>query len=94
MKTTSPSTQQRVLFSVSAQPGNQVYLSGTFNNWEPDSIKMKDTGNGHFQHSVIIPKGRHEYKFIINDEWVADPECPHWNANEHGSLNSVIQVTN
>jgi 1,4-alpha-glucan branching enzyme len=89
-----PSQQRHTHFSLHSPPGSQVYLTGTFNDWSPDSIAMKDAGNGHFQQSIVLPEGRHEYKFIVDDTWIADPDCPHWKRNEHGSLNSVIRIPN
>ena len=91
--TTSPRNEQQCIhFSFLTEPGNQVYVTGSFNGWSPDSVKMKDLGNGHYQQSLKLPKGRHEYKFIVNNTWVADPDCLFWESNQHGSLNSVLHV--
>ncbi|MBT8037887.1 MAG: glycogen-binding domain-containing protein [Verrucomicrobiae bacterium] len=88
----TPPQQRNIHFSLLSPVNSRVYLTGTFNGWSPNSIEMEHTGDGHFQQSIALPKGRHEYKFIVNDTWVADPTCPHWKPNEHGSLNSVIHI--
>ena len=84
--------KQRIHFSLLAKPGNHVYLTGSFNRWSPDSVKMEDIGDGRYQQSLQLPKGRHEYKFVVNNTWMADPDCHSWKPNEHGSLNSVLDV--
>ncbi len=84
---------KRVLFSVTARPGSKVYLAGGFNNWDAKSKKMIDkTGDGIFSVTITLPPGDHQYKFVIDDVWQADPECVEWVQNEHGTLNSVKRV--
>lgn len=85
---------RRTQFSFFSLRGNRVYLTGTFNDWSPDSIEMKGTGDGHFKQWLELPEGHHEYKFVVDDTWTADPACPHWKPNKHGSLNSIIHIPN
>ena len=35
-------------------------------------------GTGNFSCILSLPKGRYEYKFIINGTWCADPENDNW----------------
>jgi 1,4-alpha-glucan branching enzyme len=84
--------KQIVQFEFEARPGSEVFVSGTFNSWSPKGVKMKDEGDGHFTREVPVPVGRHEYKFVVNGQWTADPACPRWDLNRHGSLNSVVLV--
>jgi hypothetical protein len=49
-------------------------------------------GDGQYATSLVMSKGRYEYKFVINGVWCLDPECPEWVANNYGSLNSVVIV--
>lgn len=82
-----------VRFELSAGPGNQVFVAGTFNNWNPMANPMKDNpDSGHYKASVRIPAGTHEYKFVVNGIWTVDPKCEDWAPNGSGSLNSVLQV--
>jgi 1,4-alpha-glucan branching enzyme len=82
-----------VRFQVTAESGSEVFVAGTFNNWKPRQYSMCDShGTGTYRITVVLPPGRHEYKFVINGEWSVDRECPEWVPNEHGTLNSVIQV--
>jgi len=90
-KTAAPA--KRVTFQVTANPKNEVFLAGTFNQWDARRHKMKDTRNtGKYSITLMLAKGEYEYKFIINDNWVVDPECQNWVRNSLGTLNSVIKV--
>jgi 1,4-alpha-glucan branching enzyme len=84
---------RRVAFSVHAKPGSKVSLAGCFNNWDPSANKLADKkGDGTFTASVSLLPGDYQYKFVIDGTWHADPECPDWVQNEHGTLNSVKHV--
>lgn len=93
MKLLPETIERRVQFDLSVQPGSRVFVAGTFNNWNPTVHQLKDNpGSGHCKATLRIPPGRHEYKFVVNGEWVADPKCPEWVPNDQGSLNSVVHV--
>ncbi|MBP5319683.1 MAG: isoamylase early set domain-containing protein [Kiritimatiellae bacterium] len=92
VKKAAPKTQ-RVTFSVRADVGSTVYLAGDFNDWDPTVKPMTDKkGDGLFTTTVSLPPGDHQYKFVINGTWCADPDCPDWVQNELGTLNSVKRV--
>ena len=93
MKLLSASTGKRVQFALAAEPGSQVFVAGTFNNWSPTANPLKDNpGSGHCKATLVIPGGTHEYKFVVNGVWTIDPNCADWAPNGCGSLNSVLHV--
>jgi enterochelin esterase-like enzyme len=72
--------QYRVEFTVAAPPGTRtVHLAGTFNGWNPTARALEGPdAQGRFRTSLVLPKGRHEYKFVLNGEtWVTDADNPH-----------------
>lgn len=80
----------RVTFSVRAEIGSKVFVAGSFNNWDPTAKQLEDKkGTGLYSAVVTLPKGTHEYKFVIDGAWCADPECKDWVQNDVGSYNSV-----
>jgi 1,4-alpha-glucan branching enzyme len=84
---------QRVNFSVRAKEGSKVFLAGSFNDWDPTAKQMTDKkGEGLFVATVNLEPGAHQYKFVIDGIWCADPECTDWVHNDHGTLNSVKNV--
>lgn len=85
---------RQVSFELCTCPGSAVYIAGTFNDWRPGELRLREVaGQGVYRTKLRLPSGRHEYKFIVNEEWCADPACAEVTANDLGSLNSVIQVS-
>jgi 1,4-alpha-glucan branching enzyme len=88
------SQAQRVTFSVRAEAGSKVFVAGSFNNWDPTAKEMADKkGDGVYTVTLSLPPGAHQYKFVVDGTWCADPECADWVQNEHGTLNSVKHVS-
>jgi 1,4-alpha-glucan branching enzyme len=82
-----------VVFQFEGGPGNDVRLAGSFNGWDPEARRLtRKNGNGTYATTLLLPRGRHEYKFLVNGEWQCDPACPNWVPNEHGTLNSVVEI--
>jgi len=80
-----------VKFQIEAEGRNEIYVAGSFNNWDPKAnrlLKSKDK----YTTSIILPKGRYEYKFVINGIWCVDPNCDDWQPNSMGTINSIITV--
>lgn len=84
---------KKISFQIKAEPGSAVFVAGTFNQWDPTQYPLRDNPDrGEFKTKLAVPPGRHEYKFVVNGAWHADPNCPAWALNRHGSLNSILTV--
>jgi len=70
--------------------GRQVYITGTFNNWEKQ-IPMHRSGND-FTYIHNLSKGKHAFKFIVDDEWRFAPDQPTC-ADIEGRINNFIDVS-
>lgn len=82
-----------VLFDLKGHTNaRQVILAGSFNGWDEHSIKMNKGEDGWFLRAHL-PPGRYEYKFIVDGSWYHDPRSKENVTNEHGTLNSVLNVT-
>lgn len=93
MSGSSKNGKKPVDFKVAAGPESQVFVCGSFNEWNPAQFPLKNDGNGGpFKTRLSIPVGRHEYKFVINGEWEADAACAEQAPNDCGSMNSVVVV--
>ena len=67
-----------------------VKLAGDFSDWQP--IAMRKQKDGSFAVTIPLERGEHQYKFMIDDQWLLDPDN-HSNAvNSFGSLNSVVMA--
>ena len=93
MKKSTGNRGKTVSFQMAVEPGSEVFVAGSFNNWDPKQHRMSDNpGSGHCKTTLVLPAGRHEYKFVVNGEWRVDPACSDSIPNEFGSLNSVLTV--
>jgi 1,4-alpha-glucan branching enzyme len=69
----------------------QVSLAAGFTEWK--ATPMKKQKDGSFALTVAVPPGTHEYKFVVDGQWVVDPDNNKWALNPYGTLNSVAQVS-
>uniref|UniRef100_A0A7S0C984 Association with the SNF1 complex (ASC) domain-containing protein n=1 Tax=Proboscia inermis TaxID=420281 RepID=A0A7S0C984_9STRA len=70
--------------------GRQVYITGTFNGWSRQ-IPMHRSGND-FTYIHNLKKGKHAFKFIVDDEWRFAPDQPTV-ADIEGRINNFIDVS-
>ena len=55
-----------------------VFVAGTFNEWTMNDPAFKCAWNNQekeFQISFHLSPGRYEYKFIVDGQWIHDPEA-------------------
>ncbi len=85
--------KRRVTFALRAEPNGEVFVAGTFNNWNPTEHRLEPNAEGNqYGTTLYLAKGAYEYKFVVNGVWCVDPECADWAPNDFGSLNSVLKV--
>lgn len=70
----------------------EVYVAGTFNDWDPRRDRLIPDEDGTMSTTLPVPRGTHEYKFVVNGVWCVDPECRERIPNHQGSLNGVLHV--
>jgi hypothetical protein len=65
-------------FECHAALGSEVLVAGTFNNWKPSGFdRLRDRKrDGTFRTLLQLRRGRHEYKFLVNGEWLSNAEAP------------------
>lgn len=68
-----------------------VYLAGTFNEWDPNQKRMTRSKDGTFRAKMKLSPGKYEYKFVVDGEWLDDPEADK-SINEFGTANSVVEI--
>ena len=85
-----PVRRVRATFVCRVNPdATQVNLVGDFNGWNPVTTRMHKR-SGYFQRTINVTPGEHQYKFVVDGEWVNDPVALGHVVNEFGSLNSVL----
>lgn len=86
--------RKKIVLTFSGQPGQEVFVAGTFNGWDTQSKRMRETRAGEFSITMMLPIGEHEYKFFSDGVWYEDPQGTQFRENRFGSRNTVIEVGN
>jgi 1,4-alpha-glucan branching enzyme len=72
---------------------HEVFVAGSFNNWNPGATPLEDIGHGHWVKDLALAPGRYEYQFIADGHWMPDATAPESVENPFGGLNSVLVVS-
>ncbi|ETW02119.1 hypothetical protein H310_05711 [Aphanomyces invadans] len=70
--------------------GRNVCITGTFNGWSAH-VPMHRSGND-FTYIANLPRGKHAYKFVVDDEWRFAPDQPTV-ADVDGNINNYVDVS-
>ena len=65
----------------------EVLVAGDFNDWRP--VAMQKQNDGIFSLNVPCVRDSFQYKFIVDGQWVRDPDHSNWAANPFGTMNSI-----
>jgi len=80
-----------VEFMLRVEGAESVAIAGSFNDWNPKQTPMRRTGDM-WQARMELPRGRYEYRFVVDGKWSSDPNAKECAANPFGSSNSVLNV--
>ena len=83
--------QPKVRLELSKPGAQSVAIAGSFNSWQPEQAKT--TGNGGWVKELTIAPGRYEYMFVVDGQWMADPNAKEFAPNPFGGQNSVLVIT-
>jgi hypothetical protein len=84
--------EQEVMLEFLAPEANQVAVAGKFNNWDPVATPLKNNGLGEWVARLMLRSGQYEYRFVVDGQWLEDPEAMQRVVNPHGGFNSVLTV--
>ena len=74
-------------FATKPTNAKKVLVAGDFNGWKPAAMRKQTDGS--FALTVTLRPGSYEYKFIVDGNWIEDPENSTWALNPYGTINSV-----
>ncbi len=82
-----------VLFAARFDGARKVLIAGDFNNWSPMSTPMRSGEvDGAWRMRLPLRPGRYRYRFIVDGQWVTDPNNTYVETNQFGELNNVVEV--
>ena len=83
---------KNIEFKLSAARATSVGVAGTFNGWDSGKTPLRKDGSGMWKATVLLPPGRHEYRFVVDGQWISDPDARECVGNSFGSTNSVLVI--
>jgi 1,4-alpha-glucan branching enzyme len=88
-----PSPAERSAYFELIEPAaREVFLAGSFNDWNPTATPMMPLGHGRWSKELPLKPGRYEYRFVVDGDWMADPTAKECVPNPYGERNSVMVV--
>lgn len=90
-----------VEFSCLAPEAKSVFVAGTFNDWKPNATPLHNhLPNSKWAVTLPIPRGHHEFKFVIDGQWCCESGCdreysgcPKCVPNDFGTMNRALEVS-
>jgi hypothetical protein len=88
----APENDGRVRFRYNAEPGYAVYLTGSFNNWDPFMYEMREETPGAYTLALGLPPGTYQYVFFDRGAFHPDLSNPERIYLLDGRVASVLNV--
>ena len=70
---------------------NKIIVAGDFNNWDVHELimgKNEDT----WTKQVYLSDGKHTYRFLVDGNWITDPNNTAKEKDDNGNINSVLTL--
>lgn len=91
--TKSKSSKVKECFELIAPEAENVILAGDFTDWENSAKKMRKLKSGAWKTTVSFEESRMvQYRFLVDGQWVDDPECQDRVPNGFGGENCLRQT--
>ncbi|MCB9473686.1 MAG: hypothetical protein H6678_07740 [Candidatus Delongbacteria bacterium] len=74
------------------EPGQNVFVFGSFNGWNRGANTLEELTPGHYSTRVALESGDYEYLFKVGDRELLDPSNPDSVSNGMGGFNSPLKV--
>lgn len=85
--------KEGILFSYYAPWAKEVFLAGDFNGWKKRATPLIMGKDDVWRTIVELkPNRSYDYKYIVDENWINDPNNPDLNPDVAGGANSIIYV--
>ncbi|MGK7310895.1 MAG: hypothetical protein ACN0LA_01530 [Candidatus Longimicrobiales bacterium M2_2A_002] len=82
-----------VQFLYVAPEAETVTVAGDFNDWSEQGFGLEDPdGDGIWTGEAPLSPGLHKYMFVVDGEWVTDPQADRYVDDGFGNRNALIEV--
>lgn len=96
MPAKDPEAQSRyysALLAIKFPQAHYVQIAGDFNNWIPEDLYPPLKTDGVWRKLFHLREGVYKYKFIVDGEWVCDPDNQQRDQNDYGGFDSLLEVS-
>ena len=83
----------RVSLELIKPEAKTVCVAGSFNEWKPERTPLMPMGNGRWAGDLTVKAGRYEYLFVVDGQWLPDPNAKESVQNPFGGRNSLLVVS-
>lgn len=80
------------LFKITLPEAKEVHIAGDFNNWRKDESTAMIKQNGSWVKHLALKPGQYRYRFIVDGEWITDPNNPSCERNPYGEFDSLLRL--
>jgi chromosome partitioning protein len=82
-----------IVFKLEASRDAAVQIAGDFNGWIPEPLHFSESQGKQLWHIAIpLQPGSYEYKYLIDGEWLSDPDNDRTVEDRYGGMNSVVTL--
>jgi hypothetical protein len=93
LKIEASATPRAISLLAKVKGAKEVILSGVFNGWAKDRIKMQQVGPDQWRADLQLAPGEYQYRLIVDGKWQDHPEASRRIANPYGTQNCVLSVS-
>ncbi|MDD3296312.1 MAG: glycogen-binding domain-containing protein [Candidatus Omnitrophica bacterium] len=83
---------KKVKFTIDVPAAGKVMLAGDFNAWKASSTPLRKNRKKVWEKELVLGPGRYEYKFVVDGNWMSDPNNQDRVQNSYGTENSVVEI--
>jgi len=87
-----PIELQRVRFRYVNPDAREVFVVGTFNDWDPRATPLRRDALGDWSADVELPPGEYRCRLMVDGEWRDDPSARQTAENPFGGYDAVLVV--
>jgi len=87
-----PTGLRRVRFSYFEPEAQEIFLVGSFNDWNPRATPMARIAPGEWSVELILPPGEHRYRLLVDGKWCSDPTARKISSNPFGDSDAVLTI--
>ena len=82
-----------VRFEFTHPTARTVCVAGTFNHWQPEAKTLHSSAAGRWWKETNLAPGTYEYCFVVDGQWIPDPQAKETVDNPFGGRNSILKVS-